>query len=1214
MDMNKRGGITTSLKRNKFGLIILVTAVMVGATLFGLSRWITIKIEGEKTIDFVNEWFPILRGSSNRVTHLITWIDNELEQLSQLEEIHDPGVNLESEIIDVTYRSLSNYISCLRRLDEEGNRVFGYHGECDPIDSTLFEGDQDYFLAAKRAKKLSTSDIFIDSEGQKRLRVVHPILRDCDNGDQEFAGALTVDVKVDEIQKMMIPPLSETEREWLRILWFDSNNGLICFPGHPNVDGRAILEFGSNCRTCHDSSREFARLRNRVQGWEIIEDGRGGKMVTLFTPVQFADQNWMIALRADYESVIAEAEALANYIQFIAALSCIIVLFGAIVSFSMVRARKTADVRDQVLARESALLGKIKESEERYRTLFEGVRSGVYVSTPQGKFLDVNEAMVRMLGYDSSEELLEIDIESDLYVLPNDRKSFKEKIEKHIVIEDHESRLRRKDGKHIICLETSYGRRDENGRIVEYLGVLIDISSRKRMEAELENSRYRLRELFDGASVAIFVEDMQGNILDVNRKAIELFGYGRDEFLEMHAIDLLAPEDARKFDLFWEALAKRGSIDLETRNRTKGGHFIDVEVIAQMVTMEKETLIQVFVRDVSEIRQKERELREKNEELNTLHEISKIVSQSLMPEEILELTIQKIIEVTPFDTGTIYSYDTNSRTLHLASSFGIPEDHAGIDESIPFDEAITGRVASNREILILDSVSNAPGSVAKQIGSGLHAYIGIPILFGQQLLGVINLASFTTLKRESYRISLLKGVGELLGMAISNANLYHESQKRASEMAVLYEAGKTFMAITHIDQLARKVVEVARTELGYEACAILSLNEEKKEISILDAAYLQKGEKRKDLFRVGVDGNVGWVAENRQLLYVQDITADERYLPGWLDRGSELVIPLMVGEEVLGVIDFERDEVNGFTPDEIRFLSLFANQVAWALYNVKLFEEIKKANEDLNRMSEMKSQFVSLVSHELRTPMTAIKGSLDIIHGGAAGPIHEKQKMFISMARRNIDRLKEMVNNILDLSRIEAGKIEFEFREVDFQEPLNHVLLTLSATADENKVVLESHLPSELPTLYADEAKVEQILTNLIGNALKHTPPGGKVTVVAGMAVERDMDRLKQVGKEVPSPDRYIRISVVDTGSGIPDDQLDAIFDRYKQLQGTKGEQGTGLGLAICRYMVEKQNGTVWAERGARVGSVLSFLLPVYQGENPTHVNKQGSMSPTSSS
>ncbi len=1214
MVMNEHGRIKAYLRGKKIGIIVPITSLMIFITIFGLSHGIIRKIEKDKTIDFVHEWFPVLEGSSNRVTHFIREIGRELERLAQLEEFREPGKNMESKIVEVSYRSLSNSICCLRRLDERGNLLFGHPGDCVSIGTVPGEGERDCFQAAKRSKNLSVSDIHRNSQGQKMLRVAYPILRDGDIGNREFNGVLEAGVRMDEILTLMIPPLRESERDWLKILWLDANGRLMYFPDHPDVSGRAILGGDSDCRTCHDSCAEFTRLGNRARGWEIIEDIQGRKWIALCTPVSFENQNWMIGMVADYDRAIAEVAEIANSIDLIAALSCVIVLFGSIVSYSLLRARRMADVRDQVPAREPELLRKVKESEDRYRTLFEGVRSGVYVSTPEGKFIEVNDALVRMLGYDSCEELLEIDIESDLYALPDDRDAFKEKIEKDIVIEDHETRLRKKDGKHIVCLESSYGRRDESGRIVEYLGVLIDITGRKRMEAELEISRRRLRELFDGASVAIFVEDLRGNILDVNRKAVELFGYGRDEFLKMNAVDLLTPEDARNFGHFVEGLGKEGSFDLEITSRKKDGRLIDVEVIAQKVAVEKETLIQVFVRDVTEIRQKERELREKNDELNTLHEISKIASQSLVLEDILDLTIRKVLEVTPFDIGEVYSFDEISQTLRLESSFGFSEDHAEDIRSTPFDETITAQVARDKEILILDSFSNDMESDVKQAGLDLHAYIGIPILFGQKVMGVINLASFRTLGRESYPVSLLKGVSELVGMAISNANLYRDSQKRASEMQVLYEAGKTFMAITDIDQLARKVVEVAKTELGYEACTVLSLNEEKKELSILDATYLRKGEKRKDLFQIGVDGNVGWAAEKRQLCYVRDITADDRYLPGWLDKGSELAIPLLVSEEVLGVIDFERERVNGFCPDEIRFLSLFANQVAWALYNVKLFEEIKKANEDLNRVSEMKTQFVSLVSHELRTPMTAIKGSLDIIHSGAAGPVHEKQKMFISMARRNIDRLNGMVNNILDMSRIEAGKIEFDFKEVNFQEPLNHVLLTLSASADENNVLLETHLPLKLPTLYADEAKVEQILTNLIGNALKHTPSGGKVTVVAVRATDRDMDRLRNVVEEAPSPDRYVRISVVDTGSGIPDDQLDAIFDRYKQLQGKKSEQGTGLGLAICRYMVEEQNGAVWAEKGARVGSVLSFLLPVYQGENPTQVSKQGSMPRSSSS
>ena len=1199
--MNCWQSIRCWINRNNFSFVVFFVASVAGLAIFFLSHMISSKVESNAVADFAGEGLSIINETSRRVEHLFDDIGHDLRQLSRLKEIRSPDNIQNSEIFEVTYKGLMDQISCLRRLDSEGDLVFGYRGDCEPIEKAPSEREWDYFQEALSEKKLVVSDLFTDSAGQRRIRIAYPIIRQKGSEGEEFDGVVTAGVKIDDINALMVSPFSTTEQEWISIVWYDTKGRVISFPDHPHIDGKNGFNGKTPCNDCHAFSAEFLGTGRIGQGWEIVHNFDGRKMVILHSPMKLANQVWMVGLYADYDHVVREAVEIEGYANLVAALSVFIILLGSFISFSLLRARRESQKKEKEIKHERELLRKVEESEEKYRDLFEGVRSGVYISTHEGQFIEVNDAMVKMLGYDSKEELLGIDIRTDLYADPHDRTKFMEEVEGEEVIKDFESRLLKKDGSHIICLETSYGRRDESGRIIEYMGVLLDISRRKRIEAQLEESRKRLRELFDGASMAIFVEDMEGNILDVNRKAIELFGYEREEFLNMNAIDVFTPQDAGNVDRFREALKEEGSFTHETKNRLKDGTLIDVEVNCQTIAVGDETLVQVFVRDMSEVKRKESEIRGKNEELNTLNEVSKVISRSLVLDEILNLSLEKMLEVTVFDAGAIYLYDERTQTLNLEAVLGLPTEINEMIDSIPMGETLTGEIARDKKMILLDSLSEDSRSLTAKVGIEFNSYVGLPILYGERLMGVVNLASYTRLSREEFKVDLLKGVTELIGIAVSNAHLYGSTQRNAKEMKVLYESGKSFMALTDKDQLASMVVEVASSVLGYNACTLFGLDEESGELSILNTSCLNKEKLGKENIKEYLDGVVGWVTANKALCYLPDVKKDPRYQPGCLRRGSELAMPLLVGEKILGVIDFEREEINGFSPEGIRYLSLFANQVAWAMDNVKLFEEIKKANDDLNRISELKTQFVSLVSHELRTPMTAIKGSLDIIHSGAAGPIHEKQKMFISMARRNIDRLSDLINNILDLSRIEAGKIEFDFNEIDIQNPLNNVMLTLAGTADDMKVALESQLPSDIPTLYADEAKVEQVLTNLIANALKHTPSGGKVTVMACKAGGSDMNRIA-IDEDKPAKfDRFVKVSVLDTGSGIPKDQLETIFDRYIQLRGKKGERGTGLGLTICRYLVEGHGGAIWAERSSERGSVLSFLLPVFQRGGGTY-------------
>ena len=774
-----------------------------------------------------------------------------------------------------------------------------------------------------------------------------------------------------------------------------------------------------------------------------------------------------VGLFSDYHEVVEEARAISWYTIIAAALSILLFLILLVVVLNLRKIRLESGRKDQ----EIGLLKSFKESEERYRTLFDGVENGVFISTPEGRFLEVNNAMVRMLGYACKEDLLGIDISSQLYFSPEDRKRFMDEVDRKGVINDFENRLCSKNSQPVICLETSYGRRDEAGKVIEYLGIMVDITHRKVVE---------------------------------------------------------------------------------------------------------------------------RELAERNNELRILHDVSKVINQSLDLDEILRIALEKTLAVTPFDMCGIYIHDEENQTLNLGAAIGLPAGMHDKVRTIPMGETLTGEIARDRKIVFIESLSGDKRSQMTKAGVDLQAFVGIPLLYGDRLMGVMNIASHNRLSSEECRVDLLKGVSELIAVAIGNARLYRDARERAAEMKVLYEAGRSFMALTDLECLARMVVEVAMRELGNEGCHLFVLDG-KGNLSIAATECRQRQEGCKIESGGLGDTIIGWVAANKVHGYVSDVLGDRRFRPGCSKRRSELAIPLLVGEKFLGVIDFEKLEVNSYSEEGIRFLSLFSNQVAWAIYNARLFEEIRKANEDLNRASELKSEFVSLVSHELRTPMTAIKGALDIIHSGVTGPLSEKQRSFIGMARRNIQRLNELINNILDLSRIEAGKITYEFQEVNLQKPLNQVMLTLAVAAEEKKIALESRIPSSFPILYADEAKVEQILTNLIGNALKFTPPAGKITVFAGPAREEDAGRIPGGRGGILGHQDFVKVSVVDTGGGIPPDQLENIFVSFEQLNGNKGERGTGLGLTICRYLVEGHGGAIWAESQLGQGSVLSFLLPVFQ-------------------
>ena len=246
--------------------------------------------------------------------------------------------------------------------------------------------------------------------------------------------------------------------------------------------------------------------------------------------------------------------------------------------------------------------------------------------------------------------------------------------------------------------------------------------------------------------------------------------------------------------------------------------------------------------------------------------------------------------------------------------------------------------------------------------------------------------------------------------------------------------------------------------------------------------------------------------------------------------------------------------------------------------------QLERANQELKRVDEMKSEFVSVASHELRTPLTTIKNAVQLVLRGKAGEINETQANFLSMAEKNIDRLTNILNSLLDLSRIESGNIGMKFEEFDLTSPIKFILSSLKPQADGKSIHLNMEAPEELPPVYGDREKVEQILMNLIGNAIKFTPEGGEISV----------------SPKLPDGEGgMVAISVKDSGIGIPEDQLKKVFEKFYQVEGSlhRSVSGTGLGLAITKGLVEAHQGKIWVESEVGKGSTFTFTLPVSKGE-----------------
>jgi len=223
-------------------------------------------------------------------------------------------------------------------------------------------------------------------------------------------------------------------------------------------------------------------------------------------------------------------------------------------------------------------------------------------------------------------------------------------------------------------------------------------------------------------------------------------------------------------------------------------------------------------------------------------------------------------------------------------------------------------------------------------------------------------------------------------------------------------------------------------------------------------------------------------------------------------------------------------------------------------------------------IDEMKNEFVSVASHEMRTPMTSIKGSLELLLGGYAGELPAEATELLGISLTAVDRLVRLINDLLDISKIESGKMELHFDRLDVTECIAKSMRSLRALAEAHKVSIRADEGGHLPPVLADRDRLEQVITNLLSNALKYSPPDSEVRIL------------------IRNLDNGVRVSVCDQGPGIASENLEKIFDRFFQLAGSK--KGSGLGLTICRALIEQHRGRIWAESELGRGSQFHFEIP----------------------
>jgi signal transduction histidine kinase/putative methionine-R-sulfoxide reductase with GAF domain len=477
---------------------------------------------------------------------------------------------------------------------------------------------------------------------------------------------------------------------------------------------------------------------------------------------------------------------------------------------------------------------------------------------------------------------------------------------------------------------------------------------------------------------------------------------------------------------------------------------------------------------------------------------------------------------------------------------------------------------------------------------GFRSRVLVPMLRQDKAIGAISVARREPGGFKEDEIALLQTFADQAVIAIENARLFKELEARTQdltrsvgELQALGEVGQAISSTLDLRTVLSTIV-VRATQLSGTDAGVIYEYDEQREIFVPRATEQLEAEIVETMLATPVrkgEGATGRLAELREPIQVSDILAApaESRVRGALVRAGYralLAVPLVREGHLIGGLTVIRRATGAFPPETIELLQTFATQSSLAIQNARLFREIEEKSRQLEAASQHKSEFLANMSHELRTPLNAIIGFSEVLTDRMFGELNEKQEEYLKDIYSSGTHLLSLINDILDLSKIEAGRMELELTDFHLPTALDNALTLVRERAGRRSIILQMSIDERLGEVRADERKIRQVVLNLLSNAIKFTPEGGRIEVAAA------------------PQDGSVEVSVSDTGVGIAPEDQEAVFEEFRQV-GTaeKKSEGTGLGLTLCRKFIELHGGKIWVKSQLGQGSTFTFTIPVRRGE-----------------
>ena len=399
-----------------------------------------------------------------------------------------------------------------------------------------------------------------------------------------------------------------------------------------------------------------------------------------------------------------------------------------------------------------------------------------------------------------------------------------------------------------------------------------------------------------------------------------------------------------------------------------------------------------------------------------------------------------------------------------------------------------------------------------------------------------------------------------------------------------------------LDDVLDSIVRILKQVLNCRGSVIFLFDQDREWLEMRASCGVKPQWQRSAKMRIG-EGISGRAAQDAAPLYIPDTELEPGFIVFDPAVRSLFVVPLIHKGEVIGTLNVDDDKPNAFSGDVGRLLTIAGAQAAAAIANAQLYQDLQEraskvaqAHQELQESDRLKSEFVQNTSHELRTPLTFIKAYVELLLDGALGRMTDQQQISLRVVAEWTDKLVDLVDNTLAIQAIERG--ELSFASVNLADVAGSAVQSARAIAQQTGLSLVQDLQPDLPPVWGDRARLEQVFVNLIGNACKFSPHGGTITIRLRKGDLSDADHTPGHSGVAQRP--HVRVDVIDQGIGIAPDQLTKIFGRFYQVDGSSTRRfgGTGLGLAIVQETIQAHAGEIAVDSQVGVGSRFSFTVP----------------------